>query len=144
MYLDRYKIPGTINNDSNPCFNNLDTFPDFQIKLEQFKSHVMQLVDDKESKTFYKFGDGDYRFLMQDAVGSAAPGNRALSKSYEDIGHDRFISGAAKCDYYTCEIYPENRSMFYNVIDKAIDYPAEFGYGLVANKWFFETFKGPS
>ena len=46
------------------------------------------------------------------------------------------------CDYYTCEIYPENRSMFSKVIDKEIDYPAEFGYGLVANKWLLETFKG--
>ena len=143
MYLDRYKIPGTINKDSNPCFNNLDTFPDFQIKLEQFKSHVMQLVDDKESKTFYKFGDGDYYFLKRIGVGSASPGKRALSKSYSEINHDEFVSGSTLNDYYTCEIYPENVSKFKEIIsDKNIDYPAEYSYGLVGNKWFFETFKG--
>ena len=32
--------------------------------------------------------------------------------------------------------------MFYKVINKNINYPAEYGYGLVANKWFFKTFKG--
>jgi hypothetical protein len=143
MYLDKYKIPGTINNDSNPCFNKLDTFPDFQIKLEQFKSHVIQLVDDKESKTFYKFGDGDYYFLKRMGVGSASPGKRALSKSYSQINHDEFVSGSTLNDYYTCEIYPENVSKFKEVIsDKNIDYPAEYGYGLVGNKWFFEKFNG--
>ena len=32
--------------------------------------------------------------------------------------------------------------MFHNVINKKISYPAEYGYGLVANKWFFQNFKG--
>ena len=32
--------------------------------------------------------------------------------------------------------------MFHEVINNEIDYPAEYGYGLVANKWFFENFKG--
>ena len=41
MYLDCYKIEGTINNDQNPCFNNEDTHPDFQEKLEFFKSQYL-------------------------------------------------------------------------------------------------------
>ena len=38
MYLDLYKIEGTVNLDANPCFGNPDTFPNFQEKLEEFKS----------------------------------------------------------------------------------------------------------
>jgi len=34
MYLDEYKIEGTVNNDQNPCFNNAETYPEFQEKLE--------------------------------------------------------------------------------------------------------------
>ena len=75
-------------------------------------------------------------------MGSATPGKRALSKSYDSIDHDKFVEGAQLCDYYTCEIYPENRQRFSEVIEKEIDFPAEFGYGLVANKWLFETFAG--
>jgi hypothetical protein len=143
MYLDKYKIKGTINLDSNPCFNNLDTFPDFQDKLEQFKNHLTELVDNKESKTFYKFGDGDYYFLKRVGVGSASPGKRALSKSYSDINHNEFVEGSKLNDYYTCEIYPENVSKFKEIIPNTnIDYPAEYGYGLVGNKWFFEKFNG--
>ena len=140
--LDTYKIEGTINLDQHSCFNNLNTFPQFQAGLNHFKYHLHQMVDDGESATLYKFGDGDYRFLMAQEIGSAKPGNRAISKSYDQIDHKRFVKGASSCDHYTCEIYPENRTMFKSVINRDIDYPAEYGYGLVANKWFFEQFKG--
>ena len=65
MYLEQYKIQGTINHDQNPCFNNSNTFPNFQEKLEEFKSLLKVLVAAGESKTFYKFGDGDYFFLKK-------------------------------------------------------------------------------
>jgi len=142
MYLDKYKIDNTSNLDRHQCFHNENTYPDFQKNLKKFKSHIIKLVNDKVSATFYKFGDGDYRFLKKIEFGSAAPGRRAISKSYDEIDHLQFTKGAQLCDYYTCEIYPENKKMFSEVISKKIDYPAEYGYGLVANKWFFETFQG--
>ena len=142
MYLDQYKIEGTINNDQNSCFHDKTTYPIFQSELVEFKDLLDRLVRDNESKTFYKFGDGDYYFLKKQPVGSATPGRRALSKSYDEINHDAFVKGAQECDYYTCEIYPENRVNFSEVIHRRIDYPAEFGYGLVTNKWLLQRFAG--
>ena len=142
MYLDQYKIEGTINNDQNPCFHDETTYPKFQEELEEFKHLLIELVYLNEPKTFYKFGDGDYYFLNKIPTGSATPGRRALSKSYDEINHDAFVKGAQECDYYTCEIYPENRVNYLDVIQRRIDYPAEFGYGLVANKWLLKTFAG--
>ena len=142
MYLDKYKIEGVTNLDSNGCFHNENTYPNFQEDLEKFKVHLTDLVNKGESKTFYKFGDGDYFFLKGQSIGSASPGKRALSVSYDKINHQAFVEGANLNDYYTCEIYPENRSKFKEVIDKEIDYPAEYGYGLVGNKWLFNNFSG--
>ena len=142
MYLDQYKIEGTINNDQNPCFHDETTYPKFQEELEEFKHLLIELVYLNEPKTFYKFGDGDYYFLNKIPTGSATPGRRALSKSYDEINHDAFVKGAQECDYYTCEIYPENRVNYIDVIQRRIDYPAEFGYGLVTNKWLLKTFAG--
>ena len=142
MYLDQYKIEGTINNDQNPCFHDETTYPQFQEELEEFKDLLKKLVDLNQSRTFYKFGDGDYYFLNKIPTGSATPGRRALSKSYDEINHDAFVNGAQECDSYTCEIYPENRVNFMDVIHRGIDFPAEFGYGLVANKWLLKTFAG--
>ena len=92
--------------------------------------------------TFYKFGDGDYFFLKKQSFGSATPGQRALGIPYDEINHDEFVKGAQLNNFYTCEIYPENMSKFSEVITKEINYPAEYGYGLVANKWFFKKFSG--
>ena len=142
MYLAEYKIEGTTNLDSNPCFHYNGTYPKFQEDLEKFKTHLTELVGNEESKTFYKFGDGDYFFLKGESIGSASPGKRALSLSYDKINHKAFTDGAQLSDYYTCEIYPENRSKFKEVINREIDYPAEYGYGLVGNKWLLETFDG--
>ena len=140
--IEQYKIEGTINNDQNPCFLDETTYPKFQEELEKFKHLLIELVYLKEPKTFYKFGDGDYYFLNKIPTGSATPGRRALSKSYDEINHDAFVKGAQECDYYTCEIYPENRVHFMDVIQRRIDFPAEFGYGLVTNKWLLKTFAG--
>ena len=142
MYLDKYKIEGTTNLDSNGCFHDENSYPNFQEDLEKFKSHLTDLVNKGKSKTFYKFGDGDYHFLRGESIGSASPGKRALSVSYDKINHKAFTDGALLNDYYTCEIYPENRTKFKEVINKEIDYPAEYGYGLVGNKWFFNNFSG--
>ena len=142
MYLDQYKIEGTINNDQNPCFHDETVYPKFQEELEEFKHLLIELVYLNEPKTFYKFGDGDYYFLNKIPTGSATPGRRALSKSYDDINHDAFVKGAQECDYYTCEIYPENRVKFIDVIQRRIDFPAEYGYALIANKWLLKTFAG--
>ena len=143
MYLDEYKILGTINNDRNPCFSEINTYPNFQQDLVIFKDLLVNLVNNNASTTFYKFGDGDYFFLKKMSVGSATPGKRALSKSYSNIGHERFVEGSQLCDYYTCEIYPENREKFSEVLPGInIDFPAEYCYGLIANKWLLKNFAG--
>lgn len=140
--LDLYKIDGTINNDGHSCYNDPNTFPNFQEKLNEFKQFLIRMVDEKHSATIYKFGDGDGRFLNQVEVGSAKPGNRALSKQYGDIDMSQYQRGAQLCSHYTCELYPENISAFKSVIHRQIDFPAEFGYGLIANNWLLQTFEG--
>ena len=71
--LDLYKIEGAVNLDQHPCFEDKETFNQFQEGLKVFKHHINQLVLEKDATTFYKFGDGDYRFLMAQEIGSAKP-----------------------------------------------------------------------
>lgn len=142
-YLQRYRIEGCANNDTHKCYTIPEIEPGFQVKLEEFKKLLVDLVEDPEGcKTFYKYGDGDYWFLNGVAIGSATPGRRALSKDYSEIGLQRFIDGSKKCDYYTCELYPENREKFRELLGREPDFPAEFAYGLTANHWLTKTFAG--
>lgn len=142
LYLDLYKIPGTINLDKNVCFSNKKTFPKFQEHLKEYKLFLEMISQDNKSYTFYKFGDGDYYFLKKKPTGSARPGNRALSLDYSQINHKLFIEGSKMCDFYMCEIYPENKKKFSQIFkNKKINFPAEFNYGLIANKWILKKFK---
>jgi len=141
-YLDAYKIDGTVNFDQNPAFCNENTYPQFQQHLEQFKAWLKTSCESKQSSTIYKFGDGDFHFLRKSSVGSASPGRRALSKSYGSLeNHQDFVDGVCKNDMIAVEIY--NNELFHQLYpERKIDLPAEFGYGLVANKWFTKTFSG--
>ena len=141
-YLDQYKIEGAVNLDDDPCFFDRNIYPNFQLELDIFKSLLLGMVSHGDSKTFYKFGDGDYHFLKKYPIGSAQPGRRALSKLYSKINHEEFVEGVELNDFYTCELYPNNREHFKQAINKNIDYPAEFGYGLTANRWLTKTFSG--
>ena len=143
-FLDQYKIEGTVNLDTNSCFTDPTTYSSFQKEFIEFKDKLISLVNSDQSKTFYKFGDGDYFFLRRENVGSAQPGRRALSVPYHMLNnHHEFILGSLKNDYVTVEIYPENRNHFHSIYpDRNIDYPAEFSYGLVSNRWIFEKFVG--
>jgi hypothetical protein len=140
--LKLYEIEQTINLDNHSCFNNESSYPKFQEDLIKYKNLISDLTNNNRGVTFYKFGDGDGRFLRAESVGSARPGQRALSKSYSEIDIEEHRRGAQLCDYYTCEIYPENRRWFRQLIHREIDFPAEYGYGLVGNKWYTETFGG--
>jgi hypothetical protein len=52
-----------------------------------------------------------------------------------------YSNSAQKSDLFLCEIYPENRRKFSKVITRnEINYPAEFAYGLLSNKWILKNF----
>ena len=46
--LDLYKIEGAVNLDQHPCFEDKETFNQFQEGLKVFKHHINQLVLEKK------------------------------------------------------------------------------------------------
>jgi hypothetical protein len=140
-YLDLYKIEGTLNLDQNPCFAVENTYTDFQKDLSAFQNLLKTTFINQQGSTFYKFGDGDFYFLKGLPVGSAKPGSRALSRRLTRNELNQFKKNARLADYYMCEIYPENRKKFKRALrGLEIDFPAEYVYALIANKWIFKEF----
>ncbi len=131
-----YQIDDTLNLDRHGALQNASTFPDFQNQLEKFKIELLNNIEKAKSVSYYKFGDGDYYFLKGKPVGSAKPGNRALSRQLTKSELNLYRKGACENDKYLCEIYPENRKKFKKVLrNTRIDYPSEFIYGLIASRW---------
>jgi len=136
-----YEISGATNLDTNLCFSTRRTYPDFQKELDSYKATLKGEFATNSAFSSFKFGDGDYYFLNQIEIGSAKPGNRALSRRLNENEMQPFIQGSKKCDRYYCEIYPENRKLFREIFPTVTEViPAEFNYGLIANKWMFREF----
>ena len=112
--------------------------PEFKQGYRKFLDLIQEILVNKETGTFYKFGDGDYYFLNKISVGSAKPGSRALSKNYSEINIDEFRFRSSGCNYYFCEIPDHNRDLFYKTFgDTLIHSPAEYIYASIANRDLF-------
>ena len=53
---------------------------------------------------------------VEDSIEFEEPVNTDFLDKPESVALQEFIDGAQLNDYYTCEIYPENRQMFKEVI----------------------------
>jgi hypothetical protein len=138
-YSDQYTIPGTRNRNRNPSYTDPRIEPYFQERLNTFKAEIMETLNNKSPRAYFKFGDGDFYFLNGIGKGSAAPGNRAISRKLTADQLLPFKENSKGADCYMCELAPENREMFKDTFGpKKIDYPAEIVYGLVANRWLFK------
>jgi hypothetical protein len=131
-----YRIEGTRNLNRNTAYCSIESEPNFQALKYQFQRNFQNELKNGISKTYYKFGDGDYYFLKGIAAGSAAPGKRALSRKLTSRELELFRKNSLGADEYFCEIPPENREMFRDALPGvSISYPGEIVYGLIANKW---------
>ena len=122
---------------------DLNYYPKFQKRLEEFKNLIIILVKNNEGKSFVHFGDGDYFFLKKQAVGSANPGKRALSIKYKNFDITPFREGWLKNNYFCVEyLEKNNRNMLNELYPNQETIPTEYLYGLTMNKWFFKNFNG--
>lgn len=138
-YAIEYVIPGARNLNRNIGYMKAELQPDFQFLLQEFKTEILTILSSKKPRTYFKFGDGDYYFLKGIPKGSAAPGRRAISKKLSNQELEQFQRNATTADTYLCEVIPENREMFTEIfINQEIKYPAEFVYGLTANRWLLQ------
>ncbi len=137
--LDKYKIAGTSYLNPSKEYQDTNLSDNFQENLYKFQEQIKKDVKSNNSKTYYKFGDGDYFFLKRQPRGSAKPGIRALKKPYFLINHKKFYKGAFKNDIYMSLSTKMHQNMFEEIFRKKPDFYSEFIYGLVSNKWIFKN-----
>ena len=139
MYNNRYDIEGCRNTAREA---NIQFFPKFHEHYENFKSLLVDLVRENSSKSFYKFSDGEYLFVKGISDGSTSKGRRDTNIGADSIDLSLFRDGIYKNDYYMVECYEQAHKEFAECFPGKTPIPAEYPYGLIANKWLFETFKG--
>lgn len=142
--LKQYEIPGTTNYDNSAYFSEPQHDLLFQENQIRFKMLIQDWIENPKGVTTIRFGDGDAFVLVKNAVGSAAPGKRALGKPYSELhNHQDFIDGVPQNDYVFAEIIPKIRTWYQELYpNRQIDSNVEYIYGYIANKWIFEQLKG--
>lgn len=109
-------------------------------KYEEFKNFILDLVNNKESKTFYKFSDGEYYWLTNNQIGSVQSGKRDSNTTKRDLRP--FQEGVLKCDYLMCQLLNRHVEWFRSYFNRDFDFPVDYVYSLVSDKWFTRTFNG--
>lgn len=134
-----YKINGAVYLDPGEEYLDSSIYPLFQENYIKFKKVLTNDSQSKINNTYYKFGDGDYLLFKDQKHGTTKPGVRDIKRSIKALDIDRVKISALQHDKYFCEII--NLHMMDEVLKKPLDFPAEYLYASVANKWFFNNFK---
>ena len=131
--------PGCRNLDNSFISNQTNSSQAY----ENWKILIENEIEKGQNFVSLKFGDGDHYFLTQKEIGSAKPGERALSVPYSEIDMTPFQAGLDSADFVACESVLTNLSNLEILRrGKAADFPAEFLYASVANRWLIKTFQG--
>ena len=134
-----YNISGTTYLEPNKEYSDETIYPNFQKDYRLFKETLKSESNQKINNTYYKFGDGDYLLFKNEKFGTTKPGVRDIKKSIKSLNIKEIQNAAQNHDKYFCEII--NFYMFNEVLNVKLDFPAEYLYASVANKWFFKNFK---
>tara|TARA_Y100000389_G_scaffold124010_1_gene121365 strand:+ start:2005 stop:2856 length:852 start_codon:yes stop_codon:yes gene_type:complete len=137
--LELYKIKNTEFLNPNELYSDPNIYPNFQLNFEIFKEELKNFSINKNGRSYFKFGDGDYSVLNNKPHGTAKPGVRDIKKNYfKKLDLEKVIEYSKKSDFYCCEII--NFNLFEETFGKKSNYPAEYIYGIIANKWIFSNF----
>lgn len=136
----KFLVNKTTNKNLDIQNNFFDSKWNENSEYEGFKNFILDLVNNKQSKTFYKFSDGEYYWLINYQVGSVSPGHRDSNKVQRDL--TPFKEGVVQCDYLMCQLLNIDVDRFKSYFGRDFDFPVDYAYSLVADKWFTKTFNG--
>jgi hypothetical protein len=143
--LEQYKIKGAENIDEEQLYgeeyNNPNFWPTFQEDYIKFKNIIQEKYDKNEGCVFLRFYDGEWYFLERQSIGNIP--FRHCSKNLNNIDISLFESGMFKVDYLSTQLNIKMLNQYNNRYShiRKIDFPMEFIYSIVSNKWIFQTFK---
>ena len=134
------KLPGTINNNPQSQRDGVSDHDTFLSRYHEYKDLIKEFVKNKESKSFYKFSDGEYYWINNNQIGSVSPGTRDSNITERDL--TPFREGVVKNDYLMCQALNEHINFYKNTFQIDPHYYVDYVYALCANKWFTNTFNG--
>jgi hypothetical protein len=144
--IDLYKLDGTTcvspSDLGNPLYKTPNTWPTFQEDFLTFKNLLVDSVRKQTPKVFIRLFDGEFYFLRGQAFGNIMKRHSSVHPSQIDL--KPWFERIGRCDFKCTQLYEHGKpklESFYEVFpDQKIDFPMEFLYAIVANRWIFQKF----
>lgn len=140
----QYNLPGTVDKNQNRkdrSYQNNSTWPTYQ---EDYNNFLEYLLNNQESKVLIRVYDGEFLFLLGEKKWNIP--KRHVSVALTQNFLQPFKDNVLKCDKFCSHLTVMPEGSMYNLYtsafgNKKIDYPMEFNYAIVINKWIFKNFK---
>lgn len=120
--------------------DGIEDYNTFLSRYHEYKELITNLVASQNSKSFYKFSDGEYFFLNGNRVGSADLGERDFNNP--NINMTPFREGVVKNDYLMCQALKEHVRWYKDFFNLDPYFYVDYPYALCSNKWFTNKFNG--
>ena len=142
--LKLYNLEGTIdinNNRKDKTYQNPKTWSKYQEDFIKFKE---DLINNQNPRVLLRVYDGEFWFLKKKKIGNV--GKRHVTNELTDDFIKPFYDNSLKCDKFTSHLTVMKGGSMHKLYKdvygkKKIDYPMEYHYAIVLNKWIFKNFK---
>lgn len=135
---DQYKIEGTSNLDSEQLdgfeYNDPNYWSNFQEDWEKFKDIIKQ----NKNCVIMRIYDGELLFLQRKKVGNIPKRHCNQNLRHKDL--EPFKQGINDVDYLCIQLNQRFMNEYKKLFTREIDFPMEFCYAIVLNKWIFKQF----
>ena len=147
MFLEHYNLEGTNdinNNRKDKPYQDVNSWPTYQNDYIKFKDYILENYNNEIPIVLIRVYDGEFFFLQGRKKYNV--GKRHVSRELTPEFVEKFKIGSLKCDKFSSHltVLPGGslNGMYKSVYgDKNLDYPMEFNYAIVLNKWIFKNFK---
>ena len=135
-----YEIPGCVN--YNPQifkveYQNPSNYPNWLQNFEKLKQLIEKCVHNNNSLVIVRCFDGEWCFMQKKSVGNIPL--RHYNKTITDDIVMKFQENINNVDIFTSHLTHVSDRL--KCTTRPIDYPMEFLYAIIANRWIFKTFK---
>lgn len=136
--IDQYKIEGTSNLDPEQLngkeYNDLNFWPTFQEDYQKF----LEIIKQNKNCVIMRIYDGELLFLQRKNVGNIP--RRHCNQNLKQKDLEPFKQGVLNVDYICIQLNERFMNEYKKQFNRQIDFPMEFCYSIVMNKWIFKQF----
>ena len=136
--IDQYKLPDTTNLDKEQLqgreYNDPNYWPTFQQDWQKF----LQMIRENKNCVIMRIYDGELLFLQRKRVGNIPKRHCSQNLRRKDL--TPFKQGVQEVDYLCLQLNDQFINKYHSMFSRPINFPMEFCYAIVANKWIFKQY----